>query len=180
MPSRKILAFILLFVFYSSVLTQNVFAHSPSNINTIFLEDDKGEWTIQIRAAFAAFEQQVHQAYSSDSYSSPQEFNELLLGLLEKNFTVIVNGGEKIEFTNQKVNLGHETIVEVKFSYPKEIKTLSIESLGFQKIYRSRNTIHIVRNGRAKALYLLNKDNNFKIDLKWKGDQFVEYSSSGD
>ncbi|MFB9053149.1 hypothetical protein ACFFVB_08660 [Formosa undariae] len=168
---------LLLIVFLGFSLS--AFAHSPTNSTTVLVEGKDGKWMLQIRAALTAFETEVDTRFSVDSYKTPEEFKERVVQFLTDDI-VIAFDGVVSALKHPNVKLGHETIVVFKFEVPDDFETLSIQNSGFSNIYRSKNTMLVVREGFDKANFVLDKANNFKVELAVEGNQFsqIEQNSS--
>ena len=152
----------------------SAFAHSPTNSTTVLVEGKDGKWMLQIRAALTAYETEVHTRFSVDSYKTQDEFKEKVIEFLKGNIAIVCNGNILVEIKNPIVKLGHETIVLFEFELPDDFKNLSVQNAGFSNIYMSKNTMLIVREGFGKKNFILEKANNFKIELVVDDKQFNE------
>ena len=69
-----------IFLFLFTIAISNfLYAHQPDQSSTMLVEKGEGVWILQVRAALTAFEYEVHHTFGTESYKTPEEFNELVL-----------------------------------------------------------------------------------------------------
>lgn len=149
-----------------------VLGHSPSQSSILLVEGKNGQWTLQIRAALTAFEHVVHEEYTANGYSTPEEFEELMIGLLSKNLTLYVNDKE-VSLNNPKIKLGHETILVYEVVIPEYFQTVKVKNTMFQSIYKSKSIFMVLKNGVQRNLFSLDNSNDYVARLTIENNQFV-------
>ncbi|MFB9054160.1 DUF6702 family protein [Formosa undariae] len=149
-----------------------VLAHSTSQSSTVLVEAKNGQWTVQVRAALSAFESVVHQEYTANGYTTPEEFEDLVFNLMAKNLTLKING-QDILLKDPKIKLGHETLVVYLIDVPDDFKTVSLNNTMFQNIFKSKNTFMILKNGVNRNVFALEKSNAFATKVKLEENEFV-------
>ncbi|MCB4797728.1 hypothetical protein [Neotamlana laminarinivorans] len=155
------------------IIPYNVLAHSPSNASVILSEGKNGQWTLQLRASLTAFQTIVHDEFGEKSYKTADEFKDLVFQLLKDNQELYLDN-KIITLKNQKVKLGHETIVLYQVNMPNSLNTISYKNDVFKNIYKSKMAFLVLKNDVKKELFYLNKDNNYSINLQLNNNQFNE------
>ena len=113
----------------------------PTNISSIMLiEQEPGEWIVQVNTSLTAFQYEIRHAFGENSYASPEEFNELVVKHFRKHMSVKING-EKVELTDGVVVLGHATTLGFRLSGIPEsgINDISVKNEGFKNIGKSKS-----------------------------------------
>lgn len=155
------------------LITSGAKAHQVELSSTLLVEQGKNNWVLQVRAALTAFEYQVEQHYGESSYSSPEEFEELLLEYVRMQISVQFNGAQKVSLEEGTVKLGHETMLAFKLSgTPESIHSLRMSNTSFKDIQRSQSALMVLREGYSRKLFILNQDNGHAIDLKVEDNSF--------
>ncbi len=148
------------------------FAHSPAQSSIVLMEDKSGQWTLQLRAALTAFEQVVHQEFTADSYSTPEEFKELTAKLLGSNLKLFINDQE-ITLNNPVIKLGHESIAVYQIDLPEDIQTIWIQNQLFRDMHRSKSIFMFLNKGLKRTLFNMENSNYYTVSLKLENGQFV-------
>lgn len=159
------------------MLCTSLFAHSPTHSTTIISKGENGLWTVQIRAALTAYEQEVHTRFGKDSYKTPEAFSELILKILNEDFKLTFNQ-ELVKLENEQVRLGHETIVFSNFQYLNAIETIEVQNEIFKDIFNSKNTVFVVLDDKGKNEFTLTKGNDFQADLKLVNGKLLNTSQN--
>lgn len=146
-----------------------MFGHSPSQSSALLIEGDNGQWTLQIRGALTAFEHIVHEEYTAEGYSTPEEFKELMGKLLSQNLSLSIDE-KRIALGDPKIKLGHETIVVYRVNVPADFKTVEIQHTSFKDIYKSKSAFMILKNGVNRDLFSLDETNGYKAKVKIEND----------
>lgn len=142
-------------------------AHKPELSSTILVEQGENKWVLQIRAALTAFEYEVHHRYGESSYSTPDEFKELVIKHVEQNVSVQFDNGQHIALENGVVKLGHETSVTFDLlGTPDNIDYASITNSSFSAIPRNQSSLMLVKKGYAKDQFKLDQRNAHTVTLK--------------
>lgn len=158
--------------------TMSANAHQPDISSIVLIEQDSGQWRVQVNASLTAFQYEVKNAYGNDSYASPEDFNGLLLDHLREQINLRVNN-EKMELKNGFVKLGHATTVVFELrGVPAVIKKLWIGNEGFKNIHHSQSVFSIKREGLDKVQFILNEGNNFQTQLSFQNNQVVLLEAS--
>ena len=108
-------------------LSREVQAHQRELSSTILVEQSENKWVLQVRAALTSFQYIIEQNYGPDAYDSPEEFQKMVIDLLEKNISIVFNENNLIELQNGKVKIGHESSVTFEIlGTPKNIHSLEV------------------------------------------------------
>ncbi|MGB5228922.1 DUF6702 family protein [Eudoraea sp.] len=148
-----------------------ILGHSPSQSSALLIEGANGQWTLQIRAALTAFEHVVHEEYTADGYSTPKEFEELVLNLLSRNLRLHFDG-EEVNLIDPMLRLGHETLVVYQVDAPDNFQTLDMKNSIFQDIFNSTSAFMVLKSGIKNDFFILEKDNNYSVSLKLENGVF--------
>lgn len=149
-------------------------AHQPDLSSTLLVEQGENKWVLQIRAALTAFEYEIHQHYGKESYTTPEEFQDLVLRYVQDNITMLCNQTNYTELKNGLVQLGHETnvVFEVK-GIPETLEKIEFKNSSFKDISRNQSALIILKKDFAKQQVFLNNKNQHSVKLKVKGSEFV-------
>ena len=148
-----------------------ILGHSPSHSSTLLIEGANGQWTLQVRAALTAFEHVVHEEYTAGRYSTPKEFEELVMSFLSRNLSLHIDG-EEVGLINPKLKLGHETLVVYQVNPPDNFQTVEMKNSIFQDIFNSTSAFMVLKNGIKNDFFVLEKDNNYSVSLKLENGVF--------
>jgi len=175
MKKKRITSTIFLTILLSILLSSFTSKiHDPQYASSILIEQEDGSWILQIHSAMTAFEHEVHTNFGKDSYKTAEEFNDIVVKHLLKNITIKINNKNGISLKNGTVKLGHETSVVFKVvGIPKKIETISFTNSNFKDIHNNQNTLIIIKKGFKKQNFLLNKKNEYHVNLKISKNQFV-------
>jgi len=153
----------------------NKIDHDPLYSTTILIEQEDGSWVLQIHSALTAFEHEVHTNYGKDSYTTPEEFNALVIQHVLKNLSITFNSKNTVSFKNGYMKLGHETsaVFEV-VGIPKKATKVQFTNSSFKDVYNNQNTLMVLKKGSKKQIFLLNDSNQHSIELKVSNNQFAQ------
>ncbi len=156
-----------------SLTTLSVSAHQPDYSSIILIEQETGEWTMQLNASMTAFQYEVRNAYGDNSYSSPDEFNQLLLTHLKDKIAIQMNG-ETMTMGTGLVKLGHETAVVIELSgIPEGLDEIFISNLAFKNIHHSQAVFSIIREGLDKSRFVLSEENDYQVRVTLEENQVL-------
>lgn len=159
------------------LLSLSIFAnaHQPDISSTILSEQENTKWILQVRSALTAFEYEIKTHFGDSSFSTPEEFGELVISHMQRNISIISNGDIQAQLTNGKIKLGHETnvVFEVK-NIPTNIKSFDITNSGFKDISRNQSALIVVKKGFEKQQFILNNNNDHSVNLIVDNSKFVE------
>lgn len=152
-------------------------AHSPDVSTTLLVQQDDNKWVLQIRAALTAFEYVVAEEFGKSSYSTPEEFREMVLKGVKENTGIIFNKNNSVTLSNGLVKLGHETSVNFELEGTVEdLSSLDFANTTFSAIPRNKGALYVVKQGYDREQFILSKDNDYKVSLK-VGESAFEISS---
>lgn len=164
---------ILSFFLFSNLIN----AHQVDLSTVVLVEKENNTWILQVRAPLTAFQQEIKIHYAKTPYKSPEEFKEMVLAHLRKNISLVFNGNQSLLLKKGFVKLGHETNVVFEVdTIPEEINDLVVKNTSFQSIYKSKSALVILKEGFSKKKFVINSDNNYSLELKTEGNQFIEKS----
>lgn len=151
-------------------------AHQPDISSTMLSETSKGKWVLQVRAALTAFEYEVAHSYPELKYESGEEFEDLVVKLVEDNLTLSINK-QSVSFGKPMVKLGHETnVVFTIDGLFEELNEMSIIQKSFDDINKSKSALVLIKKGQKPQQFILNGDNNHSIELKLENGVYVSDS----
>ncbi len=155
-----------------------VSAHQPDISSFTIIESQPGLWMLQLNASMTAFQYEVVNAYGENSYSSPEEFNEMLVNYLKKQISIQVNG-EEVMLEKGLVRLGHATTVAFELSgVPEQFDHVFVKNMGFENINKSQIIFSIIKEGMYEDHFILNEENDFQINLSLNEDQVLVADSN--
>lgn len=167
--SNLFLSIVLSALFFSFTPAE----HQPELSSTLLVEREDGTWFLQIRAALTAFEYEVHTHYGKDSYTTPEEFNALVIRHLMNNISITINEKEVISFQKGYVKLGHEANVIFEMQgIPQDIKKVLVSNSSFKDIENNQSALIILKKGFKKQRFALNNQNAHTAQLKATQNQF--------
>jgi hypothetical protein len=173
---KKIVKSIVIIIAWLSAVSAN--AHQPDISSLTLIEQQPGQWMLQLNASLTAFQYEVRNAYGEDSYASPEEFNQLLLKYLRGQISIQVNG-EDVILGNGLVQLGHAATVAFEITeVPEVLENVFVRNKGFENIHHSQVIFVIVNEGFEKNHFLLNEANNFQLDVSMKDNQVLSAAPS--
>jgi len=153
-------------------------AHQPDLSSTVLVEKENNEWIIQIRAALTAFEYEIKTNYGASAYSSPEEFQELVLDHLKNNMAIMFDNNE-VALHNGMVMLGHETSAVFQVDeIPDIFHSISVMNSSFSDISRNKGALIILKEGYSKDQFVLNNDNDHTIELQLSDSKFIQVSTN--
>lgn len=165
-------SFLLIFSFFL-LTSSSVLGHNPSHSSTMLVEGKNNEWTLFISSALTAFQYEIKNKYTANSYKTPEEFKNLVVKHLLENISIICDDNKKIQLENLAVKLGHGTKVSFKVSgMPVSFNTISIKNTSFQNLTKSQSALIILKKGISKEQFILNETNNHTLKLNIKGSNF--------
>ena len=168
---KKLLKSIVIAV--ASLTALSVNAHQPDYSSIILIEQETGEWTMQLNASMTAFQYEVRNAYGDDSYSSPDEFNQLLVTHLKDKIAIQMNG-KPVTMGTGMVKLGHETAVVIELSdITEDLYVVFVSNLAFKNIHHSQAILSIIREGLDKSRFVLNEENDYQVRLTLEKNQVL-------
>lgn len=155
-------------------------AHQVDVSSTMLIEQEDNTWVLSIRAAFTAFEHEIHTHYSDSAYSSPEEFNQLVIDYFREHLLILINDQDTASLSNPTVKLGHETslLFDVR-GIPNHIQSIQVSNKSFQDIYHSQSTLIILKKGMKKDQFSLAQNNEFTARLEVQDNYFTIGPASG-
>ncbi|MFK8057254.1 MAG: DUF6702 family protein [Saprospiraceae bacterium] len=142
-------------------------AHTP-DLSTAFLaEQENGAWVVQLNSALTAFTHEIHYNFSDSAYTSPEEFQQLLVAYCRDNIVIVANGSDTLSYSNIAVRVGHATDVVFQIEHmPEVLSELTVTNTIFKDIGRSQSTLVILKKGLKKTQVSLNKENGFMTSFE--------------
>ena len=110
-------------------------AHQPDLSSIILSEQGEQNWVLQVRSALTAFEYAIEDHYGAGSYTTPEEFQQLVVNFIRERISIRFNDTDAAELQNGMVKLGHETNVIFQLvGTPEAIRSLAVEHNSFSNI----------------------------------------------
>lgn len=164
--------FISFALLFSSIFCQ---AHQPDIASTFLIEQENNSWIFQMRGALTAFQYAIKTNYPDTTYSTPEEFQTMVLEYVQNNLAIYFNENDTAILTNGFVKLGHETNVLFNATgIPLNIKSVFLKNSTFKDISRSQNALVILKKSFEKDKFLLTKNNNHTVNLLVNNSKFVK------
>lgn len=149
-------------------------AHQADVSSTMLIEQEDNTWLLNIRAAFTAFEQEIHTHFSDSAYSTPEEFNQLVINYFQQNLIILLNDRDTASLSHPMMKLGHESSLLFEVAgIPATIQSIAVSNTAFQDIYHSQSALIILKKGMKKDQFLLNKDNQYRARLEIQDNSFL-------
>ena len=154
-------------------------AHSPELSSTILKEQENSKWVLVVRAPLTALQYEISTHYGESAYSSPEEFQALVVEHLKENVSIRLNEMDTLTLQKGMVKLGHETNVVFQLvGMPEVVNSLSIKNSSFKDIRRHQSALIVLKNQFSKTQFILDKENQYTAKLIAVDNQFVQYAES--
>lgn len=151
----------------------SVSAHQPDISSFTLFEQESGQWMLQVNASLTAFQYEVESRYGKEAYTSPEEFNQLLLNHLRTQTTLQING-EDVTLDNGIVKLGHATSVLFELSgVPVTVEEVFVKNNSFEHIRNSQVIFSIIKEGFDKSRFALSNANDYQLHVSLKDNQVL-------
>lgn len=148
-------------------------AHQPDLSSIILAEQGEDQWVLQVRSALTAFEYVIEKHYGPSAYTTPEEFQELVVNYMRDHISIIFNDTHPAILYKGMVKLGHETNVIFQLAGTLEtIHSLVVENNSFKSISRNKSVLIVYKEGFSKDQFTLNDDNGHSIRLKIGDSKF--------
>lgn len=149
-------------------------AHNPDFSSIIISKTENGQIVMQLNSSLTAFQQEVNYINGHGAYSSPEEFQELVLQLFTSRFSIILNKNITLKFKNSKVFLGHDTkIVSELDDLPKGTNAINLKNEMFKDLNNSQSIIIFLLEGFPKEKFKLDRDNNYEINIALEDGKWI-------
>jgi len=163
--SKKISMLKSAIIIWLSVLSVSLSAHQADISSTMLIERSPGNWVVQISSALTAFEYEVKTQYGENAFSTPEEFQALVIKHIRNGLAVKFNNKE-LRLINGSVKLGHETNVLFELEdFPSTIKTIGVSNTSFINIPRNQSALVVLRKDIPRKQYVLSAKNKHTISL---------------
>ena len=163
-----------LFVFSFMLMGNVIFAHQLDLSNIIISKTNNGQVILQVNSSLIAFQDEINYHNPQGSYTTPEEFQNLVLQHFKANFSIFVNKQGPLQFKNPKVFLGHESkLVAEIIGMPDTIQEVYLKSEIFKDIYNNQSVVIFLLEGFPKEKYTLDNNNGHEINIamnngKWE------------
>lgn len=149
-------------------------AHQADVSSTMLIEQEDNTWVLSIRSAFTAFEHEIHTHFSDSAYSTPDEFNQLVIDYFQDHVIILVNDHDTALLSHPVMKLGHESSLVFEVTgIPTIIQSIEVRNTAFQDIYHSQSALIILKKGMKKDQFLLNEDNQYGARLEIEKNSFL-------
>ncbi|CDF78883.1 conserved hypothetical protein [Formosa agariphila KMM 3901] len=161
------------FIFSLLFMSWGAQAHQTNLSSTVLVEQENQKWVLQVSASLTAFEYQIEEYYGKSSYSTPKEFQKLVVDYVRAHVAITLNDNQLAVLTQGMIKLGHETSVTFQLSeMPKDIQLLSVYNGSFSNISRNKGVVYILKEGFNREQFILNNDNNHTVKLRTADSKF--------
>lgn len=149
-------------------------AHQPNLSSTLLVEQEDNKWVLKVGAALTAFEYEIESHFGESSYTTPEEFQKLVIQYTQENISILFNKENQAILRGGIVKLGHETSVIFEVvGTPESIQSLKVKNSSFSNISRNQSALIVLKDGYAKEQFVLNDSNMHTADLKLKNAKIV-------
>lgn len=149
-------------------------AHQADISSTVLMEQEDGNWLLQIKSPLTAFEYEIKQHYGEEAFATAEEFQELVLNYLKKNISIQINEGATATLQNGFVKLGHESNVIFQVTgIPNTINSVAVKNSSFADIHRNQSALLVLKKGFSKNQFILNNANQHSVNLIVQDSNFV-------
>ena len=172
--SMKFLTFILFVLISVASCTHQ---HKLSTV--VVSKTTDGKYVMQVTSSLTAFEGEVDYLYGKNSYKTPDEFSDLVIGHFRKNVSFFIND-RAVQFVNPEVLLGHETklVVEVQ-GMPRNINTIDLKNTMFKDMSLNQSVVMLVGQEFPNQQYILDNNNSQQIQLASKNGKWNYTTNNG-
>jgi hypothetical protein len=143
----------------------NGYAHNPQVSTISIIQNENKKWSVFVTAPLYTCQLAIKEKYPEMNMDSirPSEMQKLILDLVKSNLKI--NGDEVLKFTNDKVQLAHETSVFFDISNDDFLPT-AISFNAFSQLYNHFTLLKIVSKTEKEITYILNTENTFQYPKK--------------
>lgn len=172
----KKIALVIIFL-TTSLLMQ---AHQPDISTTMLVQQENDTWVLQITGSLTAFQQEVRSHFAETPYKTPEEFKEMVITHIKNNISIKVNNRESLLILEHGfVKLGHETkVVFQVMGIPDSLTSINVTNTAFRDINRSQSALVLLKKGFSKEHFVLNKSNDFALNLNVEDHKFVKQTDN--
>lgn len=161
-----------LFACLICLVSINGFAHSP-DISSLMMYEQNGKQFLAIRSALTAFEGEVDYHFKKNAYKTPEEFQQFVVQLFQKNCFLSVNN-DTVTFLQPTAVLGHETTVFAELSnLPKKITSIHVSNTLFADMPNNQCEFVLMLNGYPQKQFILSSDNAHAVSLSLEHENWV-------
>jgi hypothetical protein len=141
------------------------YAHNPQVSTISIIQNENKKWSVFVTAPLYTCQLAIKEKYPEMNMDSirPSEMQKLILDLVKSNLKI--NGDEVLKFTNDKVQLAHETSVFFDISNDDFLPT-TISFTAFSQLYNHFTLLKIVSKTEKEITYILNTENTFQYPKK--------------
>ena len=165
----------LKFLLFSMLwISTTALAHSPDFSSIIISKTENGQIVLQITSSLTAFQQEVNFVNGEGAYTSPEEFQDLVLQLFKSRFSFILNNNDTIKFKNSKVILGHETKIIAKITgITTEITSIHLKNKMFKDLHNSQSVAIFLLDGFPEEKFTLQRDNKYELNIILEDENWI-------
>lgn len=155
------------------LITTSTQAHQPEISSLTLIKQGSNQWTLQLSAPLTAFQYEVKNAFGNDSYTSVEEFNQMLLKHLKRNIFIESNRKE-IALSNGMVKLGHATNVAFELlDMPEDLNHVFVKNKAFENIHHSQVIFSLYNDNLDSNRFVLTQTNDYQMFVSIEGNQVV-------
>ncbi len=141
-------------------------AHQPDISSFSIIEQAEGEWIINLNASITAFQYEIEFREGKNSYSSIEEFQQLLLKHIEENLDIRINGTVEPSLSDGKVLVGHATTVVFKLNgAPTNMEEVFLKNSSFQNINSSSFIFIIQKMELDEKRFIVSRTEDYQINV---------------
>jgi len=151
------------------------FAHQPEISSTVLVEKADNVWLLQVSAPLTAFQQEIKTHFAETPYTTPEEFQQMVLEHIKNNLQINVNNTNHVTLTKGRVTLGHETKVIFKvLGISSNLHSVEVTNTAFKDVYNSKSTLVVLKENFKQNKFSLNNANHHSLRLMVVDNEFME------
>jgi len=160
----------IILVLFCLISTKN-YAHQTNLASFTLEQSAEGDYTIQLIGSLTGFETVINQNYSQIGFESVEEFKALVAKHFTQSLDLTINK-QPVKFRPAVVTLGHQTsVIAELIDVDNEVVSMQLKNTFFKDILRNKMIVSFSVNDFPKKKYVLNTNNQHKLNLILKKDQ---------
>ena len=160
-------------IVFSILYSFNSYAHQSQQSILIISQAKDEKYILQLNSSLSAFEGEINYLYPKSIYKTPEEFQKLVIGHIQRNFLCIVNEKDTLSIANPMLLLGHDTrFIAELVGIPRKITSICIKNLVFKDIPRNGSVVVLLLKGISEQHFLLHQENQHTLNIKRQANQW--------
>ncbi len=155
-------------------------AHQPDISTAMLIERENGDWLLQVNCSLTALQYEVTNHFGEDAYSTPEEFQKLVIQHMRENLSLVFNENESAMLDNAYVRLGHASSVVFELNnVPLDFREVAVSMASFKSINKHKCAFGIKQDETSSERVILDETNGHQSQLTKKNAKFVSEPKLG-